>query len=996
VALTFLCSLMPDGVRIKAKRRGFLTKIELPVANWADEPGGGSTATRVLMAAVENGGARSGETSILLSHECAAALPASIAKQVNMPPLSLLSVTLSFDGRIDTPDGAIRARWYDERTRPVSAKRIGAFVQVGDQTTRISFALFRLLEAIDGFNESAGGDIEARITKWQPVQIALQDVTGLEVKADGFLGSLTIYQAGSFALDARETINGPDLVPVLMGRNKAPSLDDNAPIQEDGDNETIDSDLRDNSADALLPPELQKRFVNERFGASERTRDAYVLGRNTFVILDPDLKVALDVVREMNKAPAEARRNFLRNPRPAISTALGRDDADIAAVGLFVETKQYSERVLGLGIWDPPKLPWVQKKTEQWAPETFPIMLRGCTIELTPERLDEIIVEVDAAKQEDRPDVAINQETYTVEEVETAVAGLRTLSKDPVTDPGAKLEEDEDKPSDDENVLIIKQNIDGIEHQLSHLRRPVLISRDLPIESLALTRPKPHQTDGFKWLVDAWEAGWPGVLLADDMGLGKTFQALAFMAWIRTNAIARIRGASSAPAKGPILIVAPTALLRNWAAEAALHLAPNALGDRIDAFGTGLKHLKRAKTADWTPEDSLDVDRLRSADWILTTYETLADQHRAFARVACSIVVFDEMQKVKSPGTINTHAAKALNADFVLGLTGTPIENRLEDIWCIMDRVAPGYLGDLKTFTATHTEEAHDALKDLKAKLDQRRLDRPAIMLRRMKEQILVGLPTKTIKPYRVDMPAAQSEAYAKSIREAQSGERTPGAMLKVIHALRSISLHPAGGNNVDAYDPEAATKWVNESARLKQVFSILKEIEKSGEKALVFLEHRDVQTTFAAAAATLLGLRSEPVVINGTTPGAKRQDIVDRFQNGPPGFNLMVLSPKAAGVGLTITAANHVIHLSRWWNPAVEDQCNDRVYRIGQSKAVTVHVPMAVHPSLGDRSFDINLDKLLSGKRALSRHMLAPPVGEADVGLLFEQAVGHTGDDRT
>jgi len=169
----------------------------------------------------------------------------------------------------------------------------------------------------------------------------------------------------------------------------------------------------------------------------------------------------------------------------------------------------------------------------------------------------------------------------------------------------------------------------------------------------------------------------------------------------------------------------------------------------------------------------------------------------------------------------------------------------------------------------------------------------------------------------------------------------------------------------------------------------ILRTIEKNGEKALVFLEHRDVQTTFAAAATTLLGLRSEPVIINGTTPGAKRQDIVDRFQSGPSGFNLMVLSPKAAGVGLTITAANHVIHLSRWWNPAVEDQCNDRVYRIGQSKPVTVHVPMAVHPSLGDRSFDANLDRLLEHKRSLSRHMLAPPVGEADVGVLFDQAVG-------
>ena len=142
--------------------------------------------------------------------------------------------------------------------------------------------------------------------------------------------------------------------------------------------------------------------------------------------------------------------------------------------------------------------------------------------------------------------------------------------------------------------------------------------------------------------------------------------------------------------------------------------------------------------------------------------------------------------------------------DFVLGLTGTPIENRLEDLWCIMDRVVPGYLGDLKTFSATHTEDAHDALKDLKAKLDEPRLGLPAIMLRRMKDQILVGLPEKDIKPYRVDMPSAQSEAYASAVREAQSGERSPGTMLKVIHALRSISLHPNGGGDIDPYDPEA------------------------------------------------------------------------------------------------------------------------------------------------------------------------------------------------
>ena len=987
MSFRFLSSVLPEGVRIEAKRRRLLKSVAVPVCEWVDEPGSAGVAARVLMSAANGMESCADERFILLSHDHAAKLPSSIADRLNLPALSLLSVTLTFNGRVETPDATIRARWFDEYTRPVAAKRVGAFVQVGDQTSRLSSSLFELLEAIDGFNESVGCGLEARIAKWQPVQVALTEVTGSQVKADGFLGSLTIYQAGSFALDVRETANGPDFVPVLMGRNKAPSLDDNARAEDDG--EHPDSEVRDDVADALLPPELQKQFANEHFGLADKTRDAYVLAKNTFVILDRDLKVALDVVREKRKASAEARRDFLRNPRPAIAAALARDDADLAAVGLFVETKQYSERVLGLGIWDPPKLPWLPKKAEQWAPETFPVTLRGRTIELTPERLDEIIKEVDVATREQRADISIDQELYSVAEVEAAVGGLRANADKPDTDQFPERSVDEGKPESDKNVLTIKQNIDGVEYQFTHPRRPVAISRELPIASLAMTRPKPHQADGFKWLVDAWEAGWPGVLLADDMGLGKTFQALAFMVWVRNNAAAKPRGASGALAKGPILIVAPTALLRNWAAEAELHLRPHVLGDRVDAFGSGLKQLKSAKTAEWTPEDALDVERLRDADWILTTYETLADNHRAFARVPCSVVIFDEMQKVKSPGTINTHAAKAINADFVLGLTGTPIENRLEDLWCIMDRVAPGYLGDLKTFSATHTEDNHDALKDLKAKLDESRLGLPAIMLRRMKDQILVGLPDKSIKPYRVDMPPVQSEAYARAVREAQSGDRTPATMLKVIHALRSISLHPNGGGDFDPYDPEAAIKWVNGSARVQQVFSILKTIEANGEKALVFLEHRDVQTTFAAVAATLLGLRSEPAIINGTTRGPKRQDIVDRFQNGPPGFNLMVLSPKAAGVGLTITAANHVIHLSRWWNPAVEDQCNDRVYRIGQSKPVTIHVPMALHPALGDRSFDANLDRLLERKRSLSRHMLAPPVAEADVGVLFDEAIG-------
>jgi superfamily II DNA or RNA helicase len=985
MAIKFSCSVLMDGVRIEARRRSLIGTGKLPVADWEKNATSERTAIRVLL----GDSASSDDTSVFIDHATAARLPGSIADAINLPPLAKLSATLSFEGRIDSPDGSVRVRWYDERTRLVVIRRTGAFVTVAEETTRLTAPLFGLVDAIDAFNATVGTPVEGRIAAWQFVQDALSSATGTQIKADEYLSSLTIYQAGSFALDTRETVNGPDFVPILMSRQKGATLDDNAPA-EDGDAEgEPSSSLRDGEADALLPPELQRRFADERFSGSSTSRDAYVLGRNVYVVLDPDLKVGLDVVRRMRRAPLEARRAFIRNPRPAIAEALGRDDADSATVGLFVETKQYSERVLGLGIWDPPKLPWIKKKTEQWAPETFPVVLRGRTFEFTPDQIDAVTEQVATAKQDGRDKVEIEREEYSLPEVEAAIAGLQSVAHEPNDSDDPSQEPSDETSVNDENVLLIKQNIEGVEHQLSLPRRPLRISRAIPEHLLSHSRPKPHQADGFKWLIDAWEAGWPGVLLADDMGLGKTFQTLAFMAWVRANKTGKSPLGKQAPSGGPILIVAPTALLRNWIAEAELHLAPGALGDRLDAFGPGLKRIKKTKGPDWTPEDSIDVEQLRQADWILTTYETLADNHRAFARVPCSLAVFDEMQKVKSPGTINTHAAKAMNADFVLGLTGTPIENRLEDLWCIMDRVAPGYLGDLKTFSTTHTEDSPEALTQLKAKLDEPQDQLPPVMLRRMKEQILVGLPKKTIEPYRIEMPPAQSEAYAKAVRAAQSGERTPGAMLAVIHALRSISLHPDGGAEIDAYNHKTALSWIEQSARMKQVFSILGKLEKSGEKALVFVEHRDVQATFAAAAASLLGLRKQPAIINGAIPGSKRQDIVDRFQKGPEGFDLLVLSPKAAGVGLTITAANHVIHLSRWWNPAVEDQCNDRVYRIGQSKPVTVHIPMAVHPALGDRSFDINLDKLLNNKRALSRNMLAPPVSDADVGVLFEQAIG-------
>jgi SNF2 family DNA or RNA helicase len=232
--------------------------------------------------------------------------------------------------------------------------------------------------------------------------------------------------------------------------------------------------------------------------------------------------------------------------------------------------------------------------------------------------------------------------------------------------------------------------------------------------------------------------------------------------------------------------------------------------------------------------------------------------------------------------------------------------------------------------------------------------------------------------------------AYAAAVLSAQTGGTTKGDMLRAIHAFRGLSLHPSGASECDPLDRESVRNWIDRSARVRHVVEVLERLREKGEKALIFVEDLDVQALFAAAIATHLGLERQPAIINGSIPGEKRLEIVDRFQSSLLPFDLLVLSPKAAGIGLTITAANHVIHLSRWWNPAVEDQCNDRCYRIGQDKPVTVYVPIAVHPDFGESSFDVRLDALLERKRRLSRDMFLPPVEDGDVESLFGQSIAR------
>jgi SNF2 family DNA or RNA helicase len=327
----------------------------------------------------------------------------------------------------------------------------------------------------------------------------------------------------------------------------------------------------------------------------------------------------------------------------------------------------------------------------------------------------------------------------------------------------------------------------------------------------------------------------------------------------------------------------------------------------------------------------------------------------------------DEIQNIKNRATLASKAVEAMNADFRIGLTGTPIENAAIDLWTIMDRIAPGCLGSGAEFKSRYATPDAENMAELHARVFKARGTAPPLGLRRLKDQVARDLPKKRRFLHPRLMPKVQAEAY--DLAQLKLANGGPGAALKMLHHIRSVSVHPGAAK---AMPPD---EFIAQSARLDAVVDVLHRIKDAGERALVFIEHRDMQFRFAEIVRHLFGLEKIDV-INGDTPIPRRQEIVNRFQRHlsvDGGFDMLILGPKAAGTGLTLTAATHVIHLSRWWNPAVEEQCNDRVHRIGQTRPVFVHIPMALHPELGAQTFDSLLQSLMQRKRKLAEQALWP-----------------------
>ncbi len=522
--------------------------------------------------------------------------------------------------------------------------------------------------------------------------------------------------------------------------------------------------------------------------------------------------------------------------------------------------------------------------------------------------------------------------------------------------------------------LVLKSNINTIDYQevrKQALELPSDSQAHLPStlrESIAL---KQHQLQGVAWLQHLWRHApqhCRGALLADDMGLGKTLQILTFIA----------RCLEDGPNLEPVLIVAPVSLLENWQEEIAKFFKPQTL-PVLMLYGANLSDKKLAKS-DIDPQlvreglvKFLAPNWLGSAKVVLTTYETLRDLEFSLAAQHWSIMVCDEAQKIKNPNALVTRSAKKQNVRLKIACTGTPVENSLADIWCLFDFIQPGLLGALNDFGSRYRRPIEAKSDEEKARVNELRALIEPQTLRRTKAQVAKDLPRKIeVESCRnIPLSAYQRDLYRQAI-QAHREKQTESAVnnhLGLIHYLRQLCTNPYPVGDKAKLDGPL-TERETKSPKLKWLLCMLADIQQRNEKVIVFVEFLDLQRQLQRYIAERYQLL--PDIINGSTSAAasathSRQKRIKAFQE-KPGFGVIILSPLAVGFGVNIQAANHVVHFTRTWNPAKEDQATDRAYRIGQTRDVYVYYPVITADFV---TFDMKLDKLLNWKRGLSDDML-------------------------
>jgi hypothetical protein len=879
--------------------------------------------------------------SKLLRFDAAAQIHNSDAEILNLLPPFPYQLEILSRGSLGAANFEVYYNVTQGGVRVAGTFSKGVF-STGGKKYRIAGLLFSLLDRIQRLNDESSP--EGKIAQFAALRVLLPDIDP-NIRAEGFLLRIRIAHVTAISLKPSIVDGVVSFDPIPMRR--------------------IDPENHEAGAELAIAPVASEKFGQE-FRSQRNVNSTYALEPGHYVYIDPSVRPALRVVKQKQTAPLDERMAFLMSPAKVLTEAYrdtSDEDAEVA-VGdtIFFETAEYSDRITGIGEWLPPQLSYLERGSNNWLPERFSIVLSGKLVTGEPKDVVGWIEEVKAALAEKRTEVRLGHVDVPIE----SPGLLETLQRLQPDEPAPKDARSNDSHNVSEapkrriKIFQTKSNFEVSEFK-RHLKPRQLGDISLPAMKVRL---KDHQEGGVRWLTSSYLSGWPGVLLADDMGLGKTLQSLSFlMVLLREGVIRDGR---------PAIVVAPTSLLRNWQDEHSKFAFGEGLGKPLVAFGSQLRHL-RLGNAGTDGMTLLDARQLVSTNWILTTYETVRDYHISFAQVPFSVAVLDEVQKAKNPSTRVNAALKALNVDFVLSMTGTPVENSISDLWAITDITAPGYFPPLKEFMklygkAQPAEARHLALEKLSTELlgsseVSGRISPYAI--RRMKEDVAKDLPTKHQgRMIRAFMPEVQAKRYEEVSAATQAGKVK---ILRALHDFRSISLHPA--------DPETMLgglvkrdDYIRMSARLTQAFERLEQIAMRNEKVIIFVNNRRMQTVLSRLIKQKFGCPTPEYIRGDTIPG-QRQEIVNRFSS-ISGFAALILSPRAAGVGLNIVAANHVIHLDRWWNPAVEDQCTDRAYRIGATKDVYVYTIGAVHPVLQENSYDVILDSLLQNRRETSRRI--------------------------
>lgn len=884
------------------------------------------------------------DDKVICSDKFIATLTEIETKQLNLPTVSHAKLKISAEGLISRPGFKLNYRLLRPEGRPfLGAKVEGCILTQGSEQQLILDPIYSIIKRIDYFNSVPANDMDERFVRWGEVQELLPEDSIVE----GQLSTVTICRADRLTLDIRD--HGA-FNPLLIKPSSEKSWD----VQSQSD------------VEYAVPKAKQKEF-EQQFKKWNTAKSNYAIGNGTYVVLPERVSKVLSVVKDFQQKPIEERLAFVANPHQYINESLSLDETPEELEAIFVETPEFvSQRIEQIGVWEPKLCAYVVKRDGDWVPDDemrlfFPI--EDMMVNFTVEEMKQLLELIKTALDDELENITFKQQTVPVT---LEVKNLLINMLKPFEDKG-------DKPdfASPVEAPILKDNIEDVEFEVIK-KTPRPLVPQIP-QRLKTTGLYEHQKFGLAWLANHWQSGSIGALLADDMGLGKTIQSLTFMAGVK-----QLMDSNDYPNK-PFLIVAPSGLLKNWRDEASIHLHAPGIGNLFEAYGSGIRKLKDLNVVERN-------EKLTSADWVLTTYETLRDKIKYFLSIDWGVTIFDEAQKIKNPVSRVTEMAKSLSSDFTLMLTGTPVENELADLWCIVDTAQPGLFGSLSRF---HNEYAKPAEAD---PLEAQRLKElliekstPPLMLRRMKVDHIDGLPEKIIKEVPMVMPELQAQEYENIVKEVQLEKGNAGAVLKFIQKIRKASLV------AEEFDGSGINDGVvKRSARLTSLIKILDEIKLKGEKALVFCETIDVQEYLSGYLQQRYQLEKRPFRINGQVDGNTRKKYVDEFQKGEVGqFDVMLLSPKAGGVGLTITAANHVVHLTRWWNPAVEDQSTDRAFRIGQEKPVYVYIPMAIHPKYGEHSFDANLNRLLNKKRNLSLNALLPgTVTDSDFNELYTQTL--------